>query len=386
MIHTTMQNYTPALRMRILRMADRAGGSQKWRGSPGLEADVMAQRDKCSVTIGASLSTVAEWARYGCTIYDCNDVKFDAGRRVLSDLRDHGSDPLATARALLAEWATMRGVTAPDSGCVVLGIKGSATDRGMWGPWDVRDGVCGAAIARMAQRGERYRPFLEPHHNGQAAVVTALTFRWAQPGMLQGWEIDARDRLMLQIDLEGYTVDGAPFHAVVGAGDDGRFIMVDRGGAAMRDGSLAAFAILYGLTLVIGLHSAAITYYTPKRRKGQKRRGRGGKGRTTLRTCKLDTERWACRVRKPGLKLLPTPRKPVASGHVPVPYAGAGYHVGCFTRGTWVREESVRDGEEWLDIKESKRGGLLVKVARECNAEGYMVGTPTPRLVLVKPA
>ncbi|MCH9834110.1 hypothetical protein K0U83_00530 [bacterium] len=367
---TTMQHYTAAMRMRILRMVDGIS-----HGDPAsLAQEAKAQAHKSGVSIGASLETVAEWVRHGCTIYDCGPIQNATTRRVLSDLEDHECNPLATTRSLMAEWAAMRGVTAPDSGCVVFGL----TMAGVWVPADARDGTCGAPIARMAQLGARQRPLLEPRHNGQAASITSMTFRWSQPETLQEGTF--------QINLEGYTIEGAPYHASVGARDDGSFRIANMSGAEMRDVELAAFAIIYGLTLAIGIHSAAITYYTPKRRKGRRRQGRGGKGRTVLRTCKLDTERWACRVRKPGLRLLPNKRKRVEPGHVPVAYTGAGYHVGSFTRGTWIREEHVRDGEEWLDIKQSKRGGLLVKVARECNAEGYMVGTPTPKLVLVQPA
>ena len=70
----------------------------------------------------ASLDTVAEWVRHGCTIYDCGDIQNVTTRRVLSDLEDHECNPLATTRSLMAEWAAMRGITAPESGCGPRGV------------------------------------------------------------------------------------------------------------------------------------------------------------------------------------------------------------------------------------------------------------------------
>lgn len=375
MIHTTMQMMPYAQRMRLLAAINRG--------------DVTAP-DGVDMTLRghmqASVFTVAAWTRGGCQIYDCAPVVGAALERSVpggeAALAGRGTD--AHARWLrhlhdtASAWAGMIGISAPADDCMVLSMRHEPVMLPGFMDTSMLD-LSVSCTPLPATTTVRVLAETRAALPRTVSMIGALVVRWG--GGLRAWP-----GAICAVDIEGVRLRGRRWWGRVIVTADGACCLLNAAGDVVGDThGLARLVGLLALTLCIGLHSEAITYYTPKRRKGQKRRGRGGKGRTTVRTCTLDMERWRRQERRADLKLVSAKRRS-PPGHIPAEYTGASYHVGRFTRGTWVREERVLPGEEWLDIKESKRGGLLVKVARECNADGYTVGTPTPKLVLVQPA
>jgi hypothetical protein len=124
-----------------------------------------------------------------------------------------------------------------------------------------------------------------------------------------------------------------------------------------------------------------------KKRKGQRgRRSGGGPLSPKVRTCKLDTKRMA-RIEKKRSGKKPD-RSNAGTGTPRGAYDGPAYRVDRYERDIWVKEKNVLPGEEWKDIKQSRRGsGCLVLVHRVCNESGYVIGDKTAvNLVRATPA
>lgn len=408
-MHTKMQRLPTADRLIISRMIQRAFAENADGTGPAMfEARNKAERRfldryKTRSAPPQTIATIGMWQKHGAGIYHLNQIipailgrleipfsergggiyKLTQGESV----RTRSEDGTVNYTALRSSEAhrNFRDLierTNRPEGCVVFSFGTYGDKQGIHVSSGTREGEDIATRAHH-RAAAREKSFGKITPLSDVRVISA-TLRWHDKHIL-GWHASTRVQLSVEWDIAD---SGNSFFTCLGVSDDSVVTALDFNGDRMPGQSTHHLHVLLFQSVVEAL-SGLLTkriVYTKQASRGRKGiRGRRRTSRNSVKTCLLDVALWNQYVRRTNLRLVSTSGG--SSSTAPSSkYDGPSYTVGVITRGMWVLEKNVKPGEEWLDIRESKAGNVLVLVKRECNHEGYTVsGSGEPSLRLVQP-
>lgn len=379
--YTKMQAISTSDRFIISRMVQRALEDSANVAEPITKAESrFIKRYGTRETPPQTPATIGLWQKHGAGIYLVNQIiPAVFGRlEIPFALRGEGAYKISLSSHLVAgveekwgdalrDFASLIERTGRPEGCLVFGLGSYEDARGVYLPAAV-----GTTTDSHAAAG------------GSEMRLISVTLRW-HDAPISGWV----DPTRIQVECEWQAVDtGHHYYTCFGITDDGEGNVVDYNGTTLHnDGLVYLHAVVFMSVaeMLSGLLTKRIVYTKERktsRRGGARRRG----SKANVKTCLLDVALWNQYVRKPRLRLVSSSGQSSSSAPPASKYDGPSYTVGVINRGMWVLEKNVRPGEEWLDIKESKAGNMLVLVKRECNHEGYTVnGSGEPSLRLVQP-
>ena len=310
------------------------------------------------------------WFHRGAVCWDFSDLVgryTDLMIRLMDPEDDAGLDPADKEINTPESWVTgLYWVLGTSEGVEYVALRPNASEGilGVYYVWESNEGGLTLSMYWESKQTAPDTQIVTMYHTVQTVRLEALTGSTQWGG------------LHLQRLAGGNPLTPAHF-----TWDEHTAGVVETRGAAEQSGTTATRAADYmhvtmlNLMIFYALKNKTIEWSERKPAKPRKKGSRRNKGSSALRvrTCRVDSE--GARTLEKRLTGMAAKRSPSGPPVNPTgPYTGAAYHVKEYDRAVWVHEANVQPGEEWLDIKQRKSGGILVQVLRECNRKGYTVG------------